>query len=193
MKIALPIILLLSVTGFSQNLPEAMENQCRSEAKEIALKSYESCISVKKTEQIENLRKEYQARLIELKNEYDQKIKDLATATESTEPVSQKSQPTPPLKTKSSQNAKSKSMTKKGNSSASLNQTEPTIKLKKAKPVAKTKKRALPAETALSADIESQQAQWIQEEVMTAKAVAEEEMNSVTGETEKLEVQDVEQ
>lgn len=162
----------------SQNLPEVMENQCRSEAKEIALKSYESCLSVKKTEQIENLRKEYQAKLLEIKNEYDQKIKELSTSNSSSESETQKSKPI--------QNLKQKSAPKKINSSSTAYQTEPTIKLKKAKPISKSRKKSVKIEPVVT-QIET--TPLIQEDEMTARA--EEELNLVTGEVEKLEVQEM--
>lgn len=153
----IPTIIFLTLSANSQNLPKVMENQCRNEAKEIALKSYESCISVKKTEQIDHLRKEYQAKLLEIKNEYDQKIKDLAT-------------------------------TKKVNPPATLHQTEPTIKLKKAKSVSKNKKRPTKNEPLIT---ETEPMPSTQTDTITARV--EDELNAVTGEVEKLEVQDVDQ
>lgn len=156
------VTLLFSVSSFAQNqtvLPEFMENQCRTEAKEIALKAYQSCVSVKKTEQIETLRKEYQARLLELKNEYDQKIKDLAPA----------------------QTAKA---TAKKPVTQNQQDMQPTIKLKKAKTVGKKASKSQAIVTA------PQQTLTPQEEVMTARL--QDELNAVTGEMEKLEVQEFE-
>lgn len=167
------VTLLFSVSGFAQNqtvLPEFMENQCRTEAKEIALKSYQSCVSVKKTEQIETLRKEYQARLLELKNEYDQKIKDLAPAAAQTSKASPK-----------------KAVTQ------SQQDMQPTIKLKKAKTAGKKASKAQQAVVVAPQPLPQTQLQQTltpQEEAMTARL--QEEMNTVTGEMEKLEVQEFE-
>lgn len=162
----------------SQQLPEVMENQCRVEAKEIALKAYDSCVTLKKSEHIENLRNEYQAKLLELKNEYDQKIKELVTTDESTLPSKPAQSLTKPTQTKTSKQSKK---------TTSINQTEPTIVLKKAKPISKSKSKAVKNNPPITEVVTTQ----IQkEDVLTART--EEELNSATGEFEKLEdVQEV--
>lgn len=146
----LMIIFASSITFASQesSLPAAMENQCRFEAKEIALKSYQSCVSTKKAEQLNLLRKEYQARMNDLKNEYDQKIKSLVAKSEST------------------------TMTKTKNSI-----TEPTVTLKKA-----SKKK--------SKKVQVQDPTLITETEFVESQNLAIESNDVTGEVEKLEMED---
>jgi hypothetical protein len=59
-----------------------IENQCRAAAKVIALQSYETCLTEKKSQQVELLKQEYQEKALELKDEYESKIKDLHNTTE---------------------------------------------------------------------------------------------------------------
>jgi hypothetical protein len=54
-----------------------IENQCLVEAKAVALKTYDVCLSAKKSEKIEQLKKEYQSRALQLKNEYENQINRL--------------------------------------------------------------------------------------------------------------------
>ncbi len=129
-------------------LPAALENQCRMDAKEIALKSYQSCVSTKKTEQVNLLRKEYQVRMNDLKNEYDQKIKSLVAKPEST------TKPKPKNSI-----------------------TEPTVTLKKA-----SKKKSNKAQV--------QDSNLITESEFIESQNLAIESNEVTGEVEKLEMED---
>ena len=150
------ILSFLSSISFAANessnspLPAAVENQCRIEAKEIALKSYQSCVSTKKAEQLNLLRKEYQVRMNDLKNEYDQKIKSLVAKPE----VSTK----PKVSLKNLIN-------------------EPTVKLKKASK--KKSKNGQVQDPTIITETEFAESQSL--------AI---ESNEVTGEVEKLEMED---
>lgn len=146
-------VLLTSSVVFAANespLPVAMENQCRMEAKEIALKSYQSCVSTKKAEQLNLLRKEYQARMNDLKNEYDQKIKSLVAKPESAA---------------------------KGKSNLKNSITEPTVTLKKASKK-KSKKAEVPGPALIT------ETEFVESQSLAIEA------NDVTGEVEKLEMED---
>lgn len=76
--ILLSLLSSLAIAGTTQ----PFENQCRLEAKEVALKSYSSCVSAQKAKHLAALRKDYQARMNELKNEFDSKIKELMAKPE---------------------------------------------------------------------------------------------------------------
>ncbi len=146
----LMMIFATSIVFASQesSLPVAMENQCRMEAKEIALKSYQSCVSTKKAEQLNLLRKEYQARMNDLKNEYDQKIKTLVAKPESNTKIKPKN-----------------------------SITEPTVTLKKASKK-KSKKIQVQDPTLIT------ETEFVESQNMAI------ESNEVTGEVEKLEMED---
>ena len=84
-------LVLFSTTVFSLSLMaqemSSSDNQCRIQAKEIALKTYQSCVTDAKTARIEELKKEYQEKLSELKKQYEAQIKELKTA-KAAQPVS---------------------------------------------------------------------------------------------------------
>lgn len=73
------LIALFSSTGFAQEMSSA-DNQCRAQAKEIAVQTYQTCISDSKTAKIEQIKQEYQAKIEELKKYYEAQILDLQTA-----------------------------------------------------------------------------------------------------------------
>lgn len=54
-----------------------IETSCRSKAKEIAAETYRSCVSDQKNAQIEQIKKEYQAKLQALKAHYESEIKKM--------------------------------------------------------------------------------------------------------------------
>lgn len=54
------------------------ELQCRSKAKEIAAETYRGCITEQKTAQIEEIKKQYQERIRQLKAEYEAELKAAA-------------------------------------------------------------------------------------------------------------------
>ncbi len=51
---------------------------CRSQAKEIAVQTYQSCVSTARKQRVEEIRKEYQSKMSELKSHYDGELKKLA-------------------------------------------------------------------------------------------------------------------
>ncbi|MEK6774756.1 MAG: hypothetical protein AABY64_12505 [Bdellovibrionota bacterium] len=51
---------------------------CRAQAKEIALQTYQSCVTTARQQRVDEIRKEYQAKLTDLKSHYDSELKKLA-------------------------------------------------------------------------------------------------------------------
>lgn len=65
-----------------------MELTCRSQAKELAVQTYQNCVTEARTQRIKEIRKEYQTKLTELKSTYDQELKSLAGADSQNEMLS---------------------------------------------------------------------------------------------------------
>lgn len=55
-----------------------IENSCRIKAKEVAAEQYRGCVSEQKNSQIEQIKKEYQAKLQILKNHYEGELKKMS-------------------------------------------------------------------------------------------------------------------
>ncbi len=72
-------LLTLSFTGFAQQAPSSSaELTCRSQAKEVAVQTYQSCVTTARQKRIEEIRKEYQSKLGDLKSHYDSELKKLS-------------------------------------------------------------------------------------------------------------------
>ncbi|MCK6597318.1 MAG: hypothetical protein L6Q37_03065 [Bdellovibrionaceae bacterium] len=56
----------------------AFDAECRVQAKEAALNTYQSCVKETRTNKIDEIRKEYQEKLTELKSHYEGELKKLA-------------------------------------------------------------------------------------------------------------------
>src|SRR5690606_19708490 len=69
------LILVFQLKAYGQT---SYELSCKAEAKEVALLTYKNCVTTAKQEQIDSLRKEYQEKLSELKEHYNQEIKKAA-------------------------------------------------------------------------------------------------------------------
>lgn len=69
-------VILFSGGAWAQT-SSAAEVMCRGQAKEIALQTYSSCITQARASQIEDIRKNYQKELADLKTKYDQELKRL--------------------------------------------------------------------------------------------------------------------
>lgn len=101
MKLLVLSSMLVSFSAFSQDM-SAADNKCRAEAKEIAIKSYQSCVTTARTARLETIRKEYQAKLAEVKKQYEAQLQEL------------------------------KRQNKKSAANQTVDQNEPTVTLKKA-------------------------------------------------------------
>lgn len=72
----------VSVLLFSQvsSAQAVIELSCKAKAKEIALQTYDTCVSEKKQAHIDQIRQEYQDKLNELKKQYDTELKKMGAA-----------------------------------------------------------------------------------------------------------------
>ena len=68
------ITVLFSANAFTQT---AAELSCRAQAKEIAMQTYSSCITQARNSQVEEVRKNYQKELADLKAKYDRELKKM--------------------------------------------------------------------------------------------------------------------
>jgi len=188
MKTVLFILLTVSSLVFSQDM-STLDLQCRSEAKELALKSYQSCVATARTARLEEIRKEYQEKLASLKKQYDGQIQELK---------------------RQSQLADANKKSASANNSKAAALTEPNITLKKAqKPggsrvvKGQSPTKTLKASTIVTeAELDQSGALASSEALTENKAVAvstpdatstgfaNSEVNQVTGETETLQVVD---
>lgn len=88
------LALLTSSASWSQEMSTttAINNQCRAQAKAIALQTYQTCLSddrAAKIEQINQIKQEYQDKIADLKKQYESQISDLKSGTD----LSEKKQP----------------------------------------------------------------------------------------------------
>ena len=71
----LGLILVFGVKAFGQT---SQELSCKAQAKEVALQTYQSCVTEARKDQIDSLRKEYSAKLSELKEHYNSELRKAA-------------------------------------------------------------------------------------------------------------------
>lgn len=65
---------LFAANAFTQTSAEVT---CRAQAKEIAMQTYSSCITEARNNQVEEIRKNYQKELSDLKTKYDKELKKM--------------------------------------------------------------------------------------------------------------------
>ena len=73
--------ILFTTNGFAQS---AVELTCRAQAKELALQTYSSCVTEARNNRVEEIRKNYQKELSELKSKYDKELKKMGGSSSST-------------------------------------------------------------------------------------------------------------
>ena len=150
MRVVFSFLSLVSALAFSQemSLPAGADNQCRVQAKEIAIKTYQTCVTETRSAKIEQIRQEYQEKLAALKSEYDAQLKELrgavAAATPAAEPATETQAETIPTViepvTKEEPTLKEETVTQEN-----LTLSEPTVTLRPATaaaPAVKVKKQA---------------------------------------------------
>lgn len=71
------ILLVLLAAHVSFGSAESIDSECRIQAKETAITTYQSCVKESRTQKIEEIRKEYQSKLQELKSYYDGEMKKM--------------------------------------------------------------------------------------------------------------------
>ncbi|NUN06681.1 MAG: hypothetical protein HUU57_13080 [Bdellovibrio sp.] len=69
------VTILVSTNAFTQT---SAELTCRAQAKEIAMQTYSSCITQARNSHVEEVRKNYQKELADLKSKYDKELKKLS-------------------------------------------------------------------------------------------------------------------
>lgn len=57
---------------------DSIDSECRVQAKESAITAYQSCVKENRAQKIEEIRKEYQSKLQELKSYYDGEMKKMS-------------------------------------------------------------------------------------------------------------------
>lgn len=70
--------LFFTYVSFAQS---GIELSCRSQAKEVAVQTYQSCVTTARQKRIGEIRKEYQEKLSELKSHYDGELKKVSGAS----------------------------------------------------------------------------------------------------------------
>jgi len=73
---ALVVLTLVAVSAQAQQ-QSSMELTCRARAKEIAAQTYSSCVTDARNTQIDQIRKDYQKQLTDLKAKYDRELKKI--------------------------------------------------------------------------------------------------------------------
>mgnify|MGYP000874321108 CR=1 FL=1 len=75
------ILLALSLSAFvlSAHAESSFELLCRNQAKEIAAETYKNCVTEQRQGQVEQIRKEYQQKLADLKSHYDGELKKVSS------------------------------------------------------------------------------------------------------------------
>ena len=121
-------VLLIAKVSFASM--ESIDSECRIQAKETAINTYQSCVKESRTQKIEEIRKEYQGKLQDLKSYYDGELKKMSS---SQKPESDRSESpaSVTLKKKGKGPAKSTSLPAKKSSGKSLpiRNIEPEIKV----------------------------------------------------------------
>jgi uncharacterized protein YecT (DUF1311 family) len=77
-QFAVLTLTLLSTSAMAQQMSSS-ELSCRAKAKEIAAQTYNTCITESRTAQVDQLRKEYQQQVAELKARYDKELKKMGS------------------------------------------------------------------------------------------------------------------
>ncbi|PIS11098.1 MAG: hypothetical protein COT73_05820 [Bdellovibrio sp. CG10_big_fil_rev_8_21_14_0_10_47_8] len=69
-----------------------IESSCRIKAKEIAADTYRNCVTLQKNSQIEQIKKEYQGKLMALKSHYESQLKKMSGRAEKNAPEAKETQ-----------------------------------------------------------------------------------------------------
>lgn len=71
-------LLVLLATKMTFASTESIDSECRIQAKETAITTYQSCVKESRAQKIDEIRKEYQSKLQELKSYYDGEMKKMS-------------------------------------------------------------------------------------------------------------------
>lgn len=124
------IILILLLSKVSLATMDSIDSECRIQAKETAITTYQSCVKDSRTQKIDDIRKEYQSKLQELKSYYDGELKKMSLTPKTTGDDKTSSQPEITLKKKGKSSTKSSSLPAKKTAGKSLpvRSVEPEIR-----------------------------------------------------------------
>jgi hypothetical protein len=80
------VLQFLAITFFAslagaQQMSASAEVMCRAQAKEMALQTYNGCITTARNNQIEQIRADYKKEMAELKGKYDKELKKLSAGS----------------------------------------------------------------------------------------------------------------
>lgn len=81
--IALAILFGINLSFANSNI----QNSCRAQAKQAAQNTYSSCLQTAKKGELEKIQKDYKAKMAQLKNYYEKKIKSLSGKPSSADQV----------------------------------------------------------------------------------------------------------
>ncbi len=150
MKKVFVVLLAVESFGFTQ---ENIDSQCRVQAKEAAITTYQSCVKEARTVKIDEIRKEYQEKLTELKSYYDGELKKLSSSKNNADNLvdeaATSTQPTIQLKKKASG---SKNTAPKG---ASQKQQAKSAQVATKLPAKKAISQTLPVQNVAPAETEA--------------------------------------
>lgn len=76
------IALVVSSKVFAASM-DTIDSECRIQAKETAISTYQSCVKDSRSQKIDEIRKEYQGKLNELKTYYDAEMKKMSLGQKS--------------------------------------------------------------------------------------------------------------
>jgi hypothetical protein len=77
------IVLLAANISFASM--DSIDSECRIQAKESAITTYQSCVKESRTQKIDEIRKEYQSKLNELKSYYDGELKKMSLTSKASD------------------------------------------------------------------------------------------------------------
>ena len=80
MKAAISFGLLLGLISSLASAQGSTELTCRAQAKEVAAQAYSGCITEARNSRVDEIRRNYEKDLMELKTKYDQELKSLGQA-----------------------------------------------------------------------------------------------------------------
>ena len=78
------VLLVLFAFSWAQAQNTEIEVSCRSEAKQAAVKTYQSCVTSSRQQKVDQIRKEYQTKLNDLKKYYDSELSKISGGKKTT-------------------------------------------------------------------------------------------------------------
>ncbi len=89
MPYSLIVFLSLSSLSLFAKAESSFEVMCRNQAKEIAAETYKNCVTENRQTQVDQIRKEYQQKISDLKSHYDGELKKVSAGQNRTSTAAQ--------------------------------------------------------------------------------------------------------